>query len=59
MMRQITPLSRMGDSNDVAHLVDFLTSNKSSFITGVSIPLDGGTRLQSHETIANIFNTQK
>ena len=49
----------MGDSNDVADLVDFLTSNKSSFITGVSIPLDGGTRLQSHEAIANIFNNQK
>ena len=59
MMKKITPLSRMGDSNDVANLVDFLTSDKSKYITGVSIPLDGGARLQSHETIANLFNGKK
>ncbi len=59
MMKKITPLSRMGDSNDVANLVDFLTSNKSKYITGVSIPLDGGARLQSHETIANLFGGKK
>ena len=58
MMKLITPLSRMGDSIDVANLVDFLTSDKSSYITGVSIPLDGGARLQSHESIANIYRSK-
>ncbi len=59
MMKKITPLSRMGNSKDVAYLAEFLTSDKSSFVTGVSIPLDGGARLQSHETIANIFKYKK
>ena len=40
-MEKITPLRRMGDAEDVANLVDFLTNDKSSFITGLSIPIDG------------------
>ena len=55
MMKKITPLKRMGNSQDVANLVEFLTSKKSSFITGCSIPIDGGTHLQSHESIAKKF----
>jgi NAD(P)-dependent dehydrogenase (short-subunit alcohol dehydrogenase family) len=55
MMKEITPIPRMGKSSDVANLVDFLTSPYSSFLTGCLLPLDGGTRLQSHETIANIY----
>ena len=54
MMEKITPLGRMGDANDVANLVDFLTSDKSSFITGLSIPIDGGTHLLSQESITKI-----
>ena len=55
MMKKITPLNRMGNSQDVANLIEFLTSKKSSFITGCSIPIDGGTHLQSHESIAKKF----
>ena len=54
MMEKITPLRRMGDTEDVANLVDFLTNDKSSFITGLSIPIDGGTHLLSQESITKI-----
>jgi NAD(P)-dependent dehydrogenase (short-subunit alcohol dehydrogenase family) len=36
------PLGRFGTSNDVAGAVIFLASEASSFITGASIPVDGG-----------------
>ena len=55
MVKMITPLNRMGTASDVANLVDFLTSKKSTFLTGLSIPVDGGTRLLSQESVINIF----
>ena len=55
MMKKITPLSRMGTSHDIAYLVEFLTSKKSSFITGMSFPMDGGSRLMNQEAIAKKF----
>lgn len=36
------PLKRMGNSKDVANLVNFLASNESSYITGQVINVDGG-----------------
>lgn len=36
------PLGRIGTPSEVADLVQFLASDKSSFITGVTIPIDGG-----------------
>ena len=45
----------MGDSKDVANIIEFLTNDKSSFITGLSIPLDGGAILQSPETIVKLL----
>ena len=59
MMESITPLKRMGTALDVAHLVDFLTNEKSTFLTGLSIPVDGGTRLLSQESIAKRFKSKK
>ena len=55
MMKLITPIKRMGTSKDIAHVVEFLTSKNSTYVTGCEIPVDGGARLQSHETIANIY----
>lgn len=55
LIEKITPLGRMGDAQDIADLVDFLTSDKSTFITGTIIPVDGGLRLVSQEQIAKIF----
>ena len=37
-----TPLGRMGTPEDVAHAVSFLASERSSYITGISLCVDGG-----------------
>lgn len=42
LARQIHPLGRMGEPQDVAKLVTFLASDEASFITGAAIPIDGG-----------------
>lgn len=35
-------LNRVGEVEDVANLIEFLLSDKSSFITGATINIDGG-----------------
>jgi NAD(P)-dependent dehydrogenase (short-subunit alcohol dehydrogenase family) len=37
-----TPLPRLGRPNDVAALIAFLASDEAEYITGVTIPIDGG-----------------
>lgn len=36
------PLQRLGTTDDVAHAVLFLASGRASWITGVTLPVDGG-----------------
>ncbi len=36
------PLGRFATTNDVANAALFLASDEASFITGVSLPVDGG-----------------
>ena len=40
-----TPMKRLGKLSEVASVVTFLCSDASSYITGTTIPIDGG-RLQ-------------
>lgn len=51
IIEKITPLGRIGKSEDVANLCNFLTSDLSTFITGSVIPVDGGLRLISQEGV--------
>lgn len=37
-----TPLGRWGTVNDIANVVEFILSDKASFITGTDIVIDGG-----------------
>jgi 3-oxoacyl-[acyl-carrier protein] reductase len=41
-MKNKTPLGKMGTAQDIADTVSFLASNKSQFITGQVIKVDGG-----------------
>ena len=36
------PAARLGQPEELAALITFLASEKASFITGTSIPVDGG-----------------
>jgi NAD(P)-dependent dehydrogenase (short-subunit alcohol dehydrogenase family) len=47
----VTPLRRMGKSEDIADVVEFLCSKKSSFITGQEIIVDGGLSLIGQSTL--------
>ena len=41
-IEQMVPLHRSGRQDDVAGLVQFLSSRAGSYLTGTIIPLDGG-----------------
>ncbi|MBI4590451.1 MAG: SDR family oxidoreductase [Candidatus Rokubacteria bacterium] len=40
-----TPARRLGEVEEVAHLIAFLASERAGFINGAEIPIDGGMRL--------------
>lgn len=41
-MKQLYPLGRVGEPEDIAAAVAFLASGDASWITGVTLPVDGG-----------------
>lgn len=51
LIEQITPLARMGNAKDVANAIEFLCSEKASFITGQSFFIDGGLSIIGQECI--------
>lgn len=41
-LKRNIPLKRLGETEEIAHLTDYLLSPKASYITGQSIVIDGG-----------------
>jgi NAD(P)-dependent dehydrogenase (short-subunit alcohol dehydrogenase family) len=41
--RKMIPMGRLGTADEIASAAVFLGSNESSFITGIDLPVDGGT----------------
>lgn len=46
-----TPLKKIGKSRDLSNLIEFLCSEKSSFVTGQTILVDGGLSLVGQRSI--------
>ncbi|MCM8731606.1 SDR family NAD(P)-dependent oxidoreductase [Hephaestia sp. GCM10023244] len=40
--RQLVPLGRPGQAEDIAHAAIYLASNEANYITGIVLPVDGG-----------------
>lgn len=49
--KSIIPLGRMGTSEDIVSVVDFLCSKAALFVTGQNIIVDGGLSLQLQESV--------
>jgi len=45
--KEMHALGRMGNVIEVAKCIAFLASEDASFITGISLPIDGGRHLMS------------
>ena len=46
-----TPLGRIAAADDIADVVAFLASPAARWITGISLPVDGGMHLREHPTL--------
>ena len=52
MLKDISALNKIGDSKNIAELVEFLCSKKADFITGQVISADGGINILASEAVA-------
>ncbi len=52
------PMRRLGQPDDVAKAVEFFASDLSAFVTGRSIPVDGGWVLNPRMSILNRFSLE-
>jgi len=53
---KLIPLNRIAKAKEIAEIIDFLCSEKSSIITGQTIVADGGMSLMGHESISKLLN---
>lgn len=45
-LKKVIPMGRAGEPEEIAHMVVFLCTDKASYLTGESIVIDGGFRIQ-------------
>ena len=45
-MKEAHPIGRIGKPQEVANLICFLASEEASFMTGVTVPIDGGRSIR-------------
>ena len=53
--KKVIPLKRLCKTDDIVNLTNFLCSDKSSYITGQNIFIDGGLSILGQETVARKF----
>jgi NAD(P)-dependent dehydrogenase (short-subunit alcohol dehydrogenase family) len=53
---KLIPLNRIAEAKEIAEIMDFLCSEKSSIINGQTIVADGGMSLIGHESISSLLN---
>jgi len=51
-LQRLQPLGRMGEPEDIARAVYFLSSEGASWMTGAIVPVDGGVILTTHDPFA-------
>jgi NAD(P)-dependent dehydrogenase (short-subunit alcohol dehydrogenase family) len=54
--RRLVPLGRLGTAEESANAIDFLCSERASFINGQSLFLDGGVSVVWQEEVAKSFS---
>ena len=56
LYRRLVPLGRLGTAEESANAIDFLCSERASFINGQSLFLDGGVSVVWQEEVAKSFS---
>jgi NAD(P)-dependent dehydrogenase (short-subunit alcohol dehydrogenase family) len=55
LYRRLVPLGRLGTAQESADAIDFLCSERASFINGQGLFLDGGVSVVWQEEVAKTF----
>ena len=56
LYRRLVPLGRLGTAEESANAIDFLCSERASFVNGQSLYLDGGVSVVWQEEVAKNFS---